>query len=158
LPEQSLARLRILAQIFTSWLVITLQRTTRVVLLVLNPLCFQVKGGELDAFRLSKTVIAVQRCRINCNIKLWAIFICVINNGDFIHILTCCLLHVTHFYVNIDNSVDCLQPLFIFLFCVLLSHFTLFYLIYFTVTCRLYIRNSLAWLCISFNFVITFLE
>jgi len=44
----------------------------------------------------------------NCTIKLRDIFICLINNGDFIHILTCCLLNVT-FYVDIDNVVECIQ-------------------------------------------------
>jgi hypothetical protein len=44
----------------------------------------------------------------NCNIKLWAIFIYLINSRDFIHTLTCCALHVT-FCVNRDNIVDCIQ-------------------------------------------------
>ena len=51
LPAQYLAQLRILTEIFTYWLVITLEWTARVVLLVLNPSCFQVKGNELGAFR-----------------------------------------------------------------------------------------------------------
>ena len=43
----------------------------------------------------------------NRTIKLQDI-IYLINNGDFIHILTCCLLNVT-LYVNIDNIVECVQ-------------------------------------------------
>ena len=41
-------------------------------------------------------------------VKLPDIFIYLINNGDIIDILTCCVLNVT-FYVNIDNVVDCVQ-------------------------------------------------
>ena len=33
----------------------------------------------------------------NFTIKLRGIFIYLINNGDFIHIMTCCLLNVTYF-------------------------------------------------------------
>jgi len=40
----------ILTQILMSWLVITLNWNAQVVSLVLNALCFQVKGSELDTF------------------------------------------------------------------------------------------------------------
>ena len=83
---------------------VTLKWNTRVVLLVLNRIYFQRKGSarctlrcienshwgpELSYTRRVKTVL------LSCGILL-----CLINNGDFIHILTCCLLNVT-FYVDI---------------------------------------------------------
>jgi hypothetical protein len=130
LPEQYLPQLRILAQILTYSLVITLQWTARIVLLVLNSLCFQVRSNELGAFPRTENshcgpeMPSVYSTITNCNVKLGNIFICLINNRDFISILTCCLLNVTHFYVNIDNSVDCVQP---FLICFIFYLFITFY-------------------------------
>jgi len=49
----------------------------------------------------------VYKTNNNCTIKLRDI-VCLVNNGAFIHILTCCLLNVT-LYVNIDNMVECVQ-------------------------------------------------
>jgi len=43
----------------------------------------------------------------SCTTKLCDI-IYLVNNGDFIHILKCCLQNVT-LYVNIDNIVECVQ-------------------------------------------------
>jgi len=45
-----LSAVRILTQILTPWLVITSKWNTRVLLPVLNPLYFQVRGSEPDTF------------------------------------------------------------------------------------------------------------
>jgi len=56
-PSQSvfakamLSAVRMLMQGLTSWLVMTSNWNARVVSLVCNALCFQVKGTELDMFQ-----------------------------------------------------------------------------------------------------------
>jgi hypothetical protein len=81
-------------------------------LLVLNPLCFHVKTSELETFlcrkQLAQSRAVTYKMSNNCNVKLWAIFIYLMNSGDFIHTLKCCSPHVT-FCVNRDNIVDCIQ-------------------------------------------------
>jgi len=67
-----LSSVRTLTQILRSWLMITLQRNTRVALLVLKPLCFQVKlksAGHILTYRkqLVRSTAAVYLTSNKCN-------------------------------------------------------------------------------------------
>jgi len=68
-----LSVVRTMTQIIRSWLVITLQRNTRVVLLVLKPLCLQVKlksAGHIPMYRkqLMRFRAAVYLTSNKCNV------------------------------------------------------------------------------------------
>jgi len=68
-----LSAVRTLTQILRSWLVITLQRNTRVVLLVLKPLCFQVSlksAAHIPVYRkqLMRSRAAVYMTSNKCNV------------------------------------------------------------------------------------------
>jgi len=54
----------ILTQIVTSCLVLTLKWNPRVLSLVLNSVCFQVKAVSWTSSGVSKTVSVVQSCRL----------------------------------------------------------------------------------------------
>jgi len=124
-----------LTQILKSWLVITLKWNTRLYCLFLTP-CFQVKGKEgHKEFKEINTnqvfhfkVITSQDLRICVNVHI-ALSIALAKMG-------CEGFSITHIFI---------------FYPVIISYF-----VYFTVSYRLYLRNSVTWLCISFNLIIPF--
>jgi hypothetical protein len=131
--------LRILTQILKSWLMITLKWNTRLYCLFLTP-CSQVKGkGGHKEYKERNTnqvfhfkVITSQDLRICVNIHI-ALSIALAKMG-------CEGFSITHIFVFYPDII---------------SYFV-YYLIYFKVSYRLYLMNSVTWLCISFNLIIPF--
>ena len=92
----------ILMQVLAFWLVLTLKWNTRVALLVLKIVMCPSTGewaGHIPVYwkQLMWSRAVIYQTVNNSNLKLWAIFICLINDGRFfMHSLKYCLLNVTY--------------------------------------------------------------
>ena len=134
--------LRILTQILKSWLMITLKWNTRVVCPSLNYLCPPPRP-------------LVGNKGLRTNNTTWVFHFKVITSQD----LRICVNIRNALSIALTNmDCECFSITHIFIFYPVIIFWFVLYPIYFMVSYRLYQRNSITWLYISFKLIITFLE